>query len=169
MLVGELLAACHHTSLSEVDAVQRSPPEAGAEPDQGPAQGLRDVLGRHVAADDAGQHWPEREVVLPGDEHDPDVLAVPGELAEGLGRLVTGEPAANDEHPVWKVSVGQPLPGLIPPPRPREQSPPQQLDANHPATRSEHPLEQTVHRAAPFSKVLYPYIFMYPSPRCHKP
>ena len=39
MLVGELPAACHHAPLFQIDAVQRSPPEAGAEPDQGPAQG----------------------------------------------------------------------------------------------------------------------------------
>src|SRR5215211_856746 len=141
MLVGKLLAACYHTLPSQVNALQRSPPEAGAEPDQGPAQGLRDVLGRHIAADDAGQHRPEREVVLPRDEHDPDVVAVPGKLAEGLGRLVTGEPAANDEHPVWKVFVGRPLPGLVPPSRPREQSPPQDLETDRPATCDERPLE----------------------------
>src|SRR5215212_6384625 len=104
MLVGKLLAACHHTLPSQVNALQRSPPEAGAEPDQSPAQGLRDVLRRHIAADDAGQHRPECEVVLPRDEHDPDVVAVSGELAEGLGRLVAGEPATNDEYLVWKVS-----------------------------------------------------------------
>ena len=78
MLVGELLAARHHAPPLQIHAVQGSTPEAGAEPDQGPAQGLSDVLGRHVAADNAGQHRPEREVVLPRDEHDPDVVAVPG-------------------------------------------------------------------------------------------
>src|SRR3712207_7156998 len=139
MLVGKLLAACHHTLPSQVNAVQRSPPEAGAEPDQGPAQGLRDVLGRHIAAYDAGKHRPEREVILPRDEHDPDVVAVPGKLAEGLGRLVAGEPPTNYEHPVWEISVGRTLPGLVPPSRSREQSPPQQLDADRPATGDESP------------------------------
>src|SRR5918993_60184 len=147
MLVGELLAPCHRAPLFQIDAVQRTPPKSCAEPNQGPSQGWGAVLGRHIAADDAGQHRPEREVVLPRDEQDPDVVAVPGELAESLGRLVAGEPATNDEYLVWEVPVGRPLPGLVLPSRPRKQSPSQDLQADRTTTGGECPLEQTVHRA----------------------
>src|SRR3712207_8592420 len=78
VLVGELSSGCRHDPSLRVHGIEVGPPEAGAESDQGPPQRLRYVVRLHVAAYDAGQHRPEGEVVLPVDDHHPDVVAVPG-------------------------------------------------------------------------------------------
>src|SRR5918994_3293338 len=114
VVVGELQAAAGLQDLVlEVYALQLRPPEAGAELYQGTAQWLRDVLGLHVAAYDARHHRPVGEEVLPVDDHDPDVVAVPDQLAQGLRHRVTCEPAAHDEHPVGELLVRGALPRIV--------------------------------------------------------
>src|SRR3712207_978793 len=78
VLVGELSSGCRHDPSLRVHGIEVGPPEAGAESDQGSPQRLRYVVRLHVAAYDAGQHRPVGEVVLPVDDHHPDVVAVPG-------------------------------------------------------------------------------------------
>src|SRR3954464_13406337 len=97
MVVRELQPAAGRHYLSvEVYGLQLRPPEAGAELDQGTAQGLFDVLGLHVAAYDPRHHRPVGEEVLFVDDHDPDVVTFFGELAERLRYSISGKPATHN-------------------------------------------------------------------------
>jgi hypothetical protein len=120
VFVRELPPVGRDALLLEVYAPDLGATEAGSVPDQGPPQRLRDVLGVYVAAHDPREYRPESEIVLPGDEHDADVVAVPGSLAQRLGRGVAGESAAQDENPIREVPVRGSLPRLVPRTRPRK-------------------------------------------------
>jgi hypothetical protein len=87
MVVRDLAPISCDTLLLEVYALYLRAAEAGAVPDQGLPQGLGDVLGLYVAAYGVREHGPEGEEVLPGDEHDPDVVAVPGQPASVLAAV----------------------------------------------------------------------------------
>src|SRR5919112_4661133 len=150
-----------------VHALEIRPPKAGAEPDEGSAQGLCHVVCLDVAPDDARQHGPEGKVVLPGDEHDTHIVALSSQPAELRDRVVAGESPTNDEHLVGEVLVGRPLPGLVPPPRSWEKRPPQYLDSDRPASRDERPLEQTLHIT--LHRLEYPRSQIYPSLRYYTP
>ncbi len=60
VLVGELPPVGGHALLLEVDALDLGAAEAGAVPDQGPPQGLGDVLGVYVAAYARRRAWARR-------------------------------------------------------------------------------------------------------------
>src|SRR5919107_2344492 len=150
VVVGELQAAAGLQDLVlEVYALQLRPPEAGAELYQGAAQWLRDVLGLHVAAYDARHHRPVGEEILPVDDHDPDVVAVPDQLAQGLRHRVTCEPAAHDEHPVGELLVRGPLPRIVLGLWFRVHQPPHSLHDNGAANHREASFEKFVHGALP--------------------
>src|SRR5215212_3461238 len=104
MVVGKLQAAAGLYALAlEIHALQLRPPEASAELNQGPPERLCDVLGLHVAAYDPRHHRPVGEEVLPVYDHDPYVVAVPGQVAQGLRHRVAREPATHNEHPVGEL------------------------------------------------------------------
>ena len=82
VVVGILIAAVGDRDLAfEIDALELGPSEARPRIYEGPAQGLGDVVDVHLAADDPWHHRPEGEVVLPGEHHHPDVVAVLREVA----------------------------------------------------------------------------------------
>ncbi len=153
MIVGHLLLVTRgrpneiYDPFLEVYGLDVRPPETGPILHQAPSEGLGDVRGIHVAADNPGQHRPEREVVLFGDDHDPNVVAVPGHLAEFLGRRVASESPSQDEHFVGELSVWRPLPRLVS--VPGLYHPPQPLYGERDTTYGESPLEQLIHRYLP--------------------
>src|SRR5918997_444506 len=150
VVVGELQAAAGlQDLLLEVYALQLRPPEAGTELYQGAAQWLRDVLGLHVAAYDPRHHRPVGEEVLPVDDHDPYVVAVPDQLAQGLRHGVTCEPPAHDEHPVGELLVRGPLPRIVLGLWFRVHYRPHSLDGNGAANHREASFEKFVHGALP--------------------
>src|SRR5215211_294154 len=145
VFVRELPPVGRDALLLEVYAPDLGAPEAGPVPDQGPPQRLRDVLGVYVAAYDPREYRPEGEIVLPGDEHHANVVAVPGMFAQRLGRGVAGEPAAQDQNPIREFPVRGPLPRLVPRARLRKYRPPQDLRAHRTDPDRESPLERLVH------------------------
>ena len=105
MIVGKLPAVGVDATVLEVYVPKLRPSEARTGLNERSAQCLRYVPDVHVAADYPGHHGPESKVVLPGDDHYPDVVTVPREVAEGLRGCVTAEPASQDEHLVGELSV----------------------------------------------------------------
>ena len=116
VIVGKLPVVCVDASVLEVYIPELRSPEARAGLDEGSAQRLRYVPDIHVAADYTRNHGPEGEEFFPGDDHHPDVVPMPREIAEGLRSRVPAEPASQDEHPVGKLFVRRLLPRRIPGP-----------------------------------------------------
>src|SRR5919112_3345120 len=130
-----------------VDTRDHGPPEARAGEYERAPQGLGDVAGIDVAADDPRNHRPEgKEVVARYDEY-PHVVAVLGQPAHVGGGRVPPEPPTEDQDLLLEFGVGRPLPGSVPGrgierppqgPEPQDQSPERQ-----PA------LDQSVHTSLP--------------------
>ncbi len=92
MVVGELTAVGDDTTVLEIYVPELRPTEARAGPNEGPAQRLRYVPDVHIAAAHPWNHGPEGKEVLPGDDHHPNVVPIPGEVAESVRGRVTTEP-----------------------------------------------------------------------------
>src|SRR5919107_1165025 len=130
-----------------VDTRDPGPPETRAGEYERASQGLGDVAGVDVAADDPRNHRPEgKKVVARYDEY-ADVVAVLGQLAHVGGGRVPPEPPTEDQDLLLEFGVGRPLPGSVPGrgierppqgPKPQDQSPERQ-----PA------LDQSVHTSLP--------------------
>src|SRR5919112_642171 len=146
MVVGKLQAAAGLYALAlEIHALQLRPSEAGAELNQGPPERLCDVLGLHVAAYDPRHHRPVGEEVLLVDDHDPDIVAVLGQVTKGLRHREASEPAAHDEHPVGELRKRDPLPWLVFGLRLVAYGPPQNLRGDGAPSYREATLEQFIH------------------------
>lgn len=80
---------------------------------QGPPQGLGDILGLNVTADEPRHHGLVGEEDLHINHHYPDIVAVPSQLAKGLGHRVACEPAAHEEYPVGEPHIRSTLPRIF--------------------------------------------------------
>jgi hypothetical protein len=89
-------------------------PKARPGRDKGAPQGLGDVAGLCLAADDRRHHRPEGEEVIARYYKDADILAVLYELGELLGGRETAEAATHDEDLFFELLVGRLLPGGVP-------------------------------------------------------
>src|SRR5918995_2322003 len=114
LIIGELETACGLDDLAvRVYTRDPGPPEACAGEDEGAPQGLCDVAGVDVAADDPWHHRPEGEEVVARYEKDPDVIAALCQLAHVGSRRVPSEPPAEDHDLLLELAVGGPLPGGV--------------------------------------------------------
>src|SRR5215210_1000417 len=126
---------------------ERRASEAGSGGDQGTPQRLGDVSGVDVAADDPRHHRPEGEEVILGDDEDADVLALLYALADLLRGREAAEATAYDEDLVLELLVAGLLPGSIA--GLRVERPPECSQRDDDPTKSESPLQKSVHDDLP--------------------
>ena len=93
LVVGELDTTVGHDDLLvRVYARDLGPPEAGSGEDEGAPQGLGDVAGVDVAADDPWHHRPEGEEVVARYDQYPDVVALPISLHRSVAAVYPPKP-----------------------------------------------------------------------------
>src|SRR5215210_1553549 len=130
-----------------VDTRDPGPPEARAGEYERAPQGLGDVAGIDVAADDPRNHRPEgKEVVARYDEY-PHVVAVLGQLAHVGGCRVSSEPPTEDQDLLLEFGVGGPLPGGVP--GRGIERPPQGPESHDQPPERQPALDQSVHTSLP--------------------
>src|SRR5215203_3027869 len=130
-----------------VYALDLGPPEACPGEDEGAPQGLGDVARVDVAADDPWHHRPEGKVVVARYDQNPDVIALPDQLAQVRRRRVPSEPPANDQNLILKLAVGWLLPGSVP--GCRVERPSQGNEPQDQPTERQPALDQSVHTSLP--------------------